>query len=383
MARIVLGSTMVRYPLGGMNQWIIGWLIGLKQLGHEVYFVEKSGWPNSCYDVSKKVMTDNCSYGVSVVNTLLARYDLQDKWCFVDNAGRYHGLTQENIEAVFKSADLFLDLEWDEWLVEAANAGMRVFVDGEPGWCQMKMENSMRAGDELPFYDYYYTVGRNVGTDRSPGPTASKKWRHIFPPVLVSDLPLEPLKVEADAPFTTVMNWKAHRQVEFDGVVYGQKDIEFLKFINLPQLTSIPLEVSISGSGKIPTDLLIRSGWRLRNADDVAMTVDSYRDYIWASKGEFSVAKNVFIATNCGWFGERAGYYMASRRPAVVQDTGFSDHLPCGKGLFAVSTVEEAAAAIDEINANYDRHAGWAREIAVEYLDAQKVLGRFLDELGI
>jgi hypothetical protein len=95
------------------------------------------------------------------------------------------------------------------------------------------------------------------------------------------------------------------------------------------------------------------------------------------------VAKNVFVATNCGWFGDRPGYYIASGRPVVVQDTGFSDHLPCGKGLFAVRTVEEAAAAIDEISADYERHAGWAREIAVEYLDAQKVLGRFLDELGI
>jgi hypothetical protein len=370
---------MVRYPLGGMNQWVLGWLIGLQQLGHNVYFVERSSWPNSCYDLSKRVMTDDCSYGVSVVNALLARYDLQDKWCFVDSEGSYHGLTRERVEAVFKSADLFVDLEWDEWLVEATNAGLRVFVDGEPGWFQMKMENSIRAGEELPVYDYYYTDGKNIGTDRSLAPTAGRTWRHIFPPVLVSHFPPQP--INADAPFTTVMNWQSHKQVEFDGVLYGQKDIEFLKFLNLPRLTAVPLEAAISG--KAPRDLLMRSGWRLRNADEVAVTIDSYKEYIGASKGEFSVAKNVFVATNCGWFGDRPGYYMASGRPVVVQDTGFSDHLPCGKGLFAVRTVEEAAAAIDEISADYERHAGWAREIAFEYLDAQKVLGRFLDELGL
>lgn len=379
MARIVLGSTMVRYPLGGMNQWVLGWLIGLQQLGHNVYFVEKSSWPNSCYDLSKRLMTDDCSYGVSVVNALLVRYDLQNKWCFVDSEGRYHGLTRESVEAIFKSADLFIDLEWDEWLDEANSAKLRVFVDGEPGWFQMKMENSIRTGVELPIYDYYYTIGGNVGTDRSLAPTAGRTWRHIFAPVLVSHFPPRPIKV--DAPFTTVMNWQSHKQIEFDGVLYGQKDMEFLKFLNLPRLTAIPLEASISG--KAPRDLLMRSGWRLRNADDVAVTIDSYKEYIWASKGEFSVAKNVFVATNCGWFGDRPGYYMASGRPVVVQDTGFSDHLPCGKGLFAVRSVEEAAAAIDEISADYERHAGWAREIAVEYLDAQKVLGRFLDELGI
>jgi hypothetical protein len=114
MARIVVGSTMVRYPVGGMNQWILAWLVGFKRLGHDVYFVEKSGWPNSCYDLSQRVMTEDCSYGVAVVSALLRRFGFQDKWCFVDATGRYHGLTRERVEAVFKSADLFVDLDWNE-----------------------------------------------------------------------------------------------------------------------------------------------------------------------------------------------------------------------------------------------------------------------------
>lgn len=371
---------MVRYPLGGMNQWVIAWLIGFQQLGHDVYFVEKSGWPNSCYDLSKKVMTDDCSYGVGVVDTLLRRFGLEDKWCFVDASGRYHGLSRERVEAIFKSADLFVDLEGNEWLVEAANTPLRVFVDGEPGWFQIKMENSLRAGQEWPHYDYYYTDGRNIGTDRSTAPTAGKQWRHIFSPVLVEFYPYCP--VNKDAPFTTVMNWQSHKQVAFDGMIYGQKDVEFAKFAHLPRRTTTPLEIAVSGKN-VPIQQLREYGWRVRDADEVAMTVDSYKQYILASKGEFSVAKNVFVATNCGWFGDREGYYMASGRPVVVQDTGFSTHLPCGQGLFAVRTVDEAVAAIEAINDDFERHSRWAREIAIEYLDAPKVLGRFLHELGV
>jgi hypothetical protein len=381
MARIVIGANMVRYPLGGMNQWIMAWLVGFQKLGHSVYFVEKSEWwPNSCYDPSRGVMTDDCSYGVAVVSALLQRFGLRDNWCFVDATGRYHGLPRERVGAILKSADLFVDLEWSEWLAEAADACVRVFVDGEPGWFQIKMENGRQAGEEVPRYDYYYTIGSNIGTDRSTAPTAGKEWRHLFAPVLVELFPYHP--VNQDAPFTTVMNWRSHKQVEFNGITYGQKDVEFSKFIALPGLTTTPLEIAVSGRD-VPKEQLRDAGWRLRNADKVAVTIDSYKEYILASKGEFGVAKNVFVATNCGWFSDRAGYYMASGRPVVAQDTGFGDHLPCGQGLFAVRTVEEAAAAIEEINGNYERHARWAREIAVEYLDAQKVLRKFLRELGI
>jgi hypothetical protein len=371
---------MVRYPVGGMNQWVLAWLVGFKNLGHDVYFVEKSGWPNSCYDLERRVMTDDCSYGVKVVSERLRSFGLKDKWCFVDTAGQYHGLDKKSVEAVFESADVFVDLEWNEWLTEAERAAMRVHVDGEPGWSQMILEMSRNAGEKLPSYDYYYTAGMNIGTERCAAPTAGITWRHIIMPVLVSHYPYTP-PIE-NAPFTTVMNWQSHKNIEYGGVLYGQKDIEFKKFIDLPRHVSVPMEAAISGP-KVPRQFLLDHGWHLRNADDVTMTIDSYRKYIQSSKGEFSVAKNVFVATNSGWFGDRPGYYMASGRPVVLQDTGFSDHLPCGRGLFAIHTVEEAAEAIKEINRNYKNHSRWARELAVEYLDAHKLLKKFLQELGI
>jgi hypothetical protein len=285
------------------------------------------------------------------------------------------------VEAVFKSADLFVDIgSHGAWLNEAGDARLRVMVDGEPGFRQMKMEKSLAAGEMLPSYDFYYSNGANVGTTRGKAPTAGKQWRPLFNPVVVSLFPRQP--VSSDAPFTTVMNWQAHEPLEFNRKTYGQKDVEFVNFIDLPSLTTSPLEIAVSGKN-VPTKRLIYFGWRMRNAHDVTVSFDSYREYIRASKGEFSVCKSGYVATNCGWFSDRSAAYLASGRPVIMQDTGFSAHLPCGQGLFAIRTVDEAAAAINKINGDYERHSKWARDIAIEYLDASKILGRFLYGLGI
>jgi hypothetical protein len=381
VARIVVGSYMVRYPLGGMMSWVLQYLIGFQQLGHDVFFVEKSGYTDACYNPSKDVMSDDCSYGTATLDALLARFGMRGRWCFVDAQENYHGLSRECVEAVFKSADLFVDMgTHGAWLPEAAETGLRVLIDGEPGFTQIKMEKRLAAGEELPEYDYYYTVGSNIGTDSSPAPTARKPWRHMFHPVVVDLFPCYPAR--ADALFTSVMNWQAHEPIEFNGVTYGQKDVEFGKFMALPRRTIVPLEIAVSGKS-LPTAQLREAGWHLRNAHEVTRSFGSYAEYIRTSKGEFSVCKHVFVATNSGWFSDRSAAYLASSRPVVLQDTGFSEHLPCGRGLFAVRTVDEAAAAIEEINRNYARHATWARDIAVEFLDTPKVLGRFLHDLGI
>lgn len=361
--------------------WVLQYLLGFQKLGHDLYFVEKSDYADACYNPVKNTMSDDCSYGIATVRELLGRFGLQDRWCFVDAQERYHGLSRQRVEALFQSADVFIDMgTHGAWFLEAAAAQLRVLVDGEPGFTQIKLEKRLAAGEAVPEYDCYYTVGQNIGTAQTTAPTARKVWRSLFHPVDTDLFHTEPSPHHA--PFTTVMNWQSHPPLEFNGATYGQKDREFARFMDLPRRTESTLEVAISGRN-VPTAQLFASGWRVRDAHAVTLSFDSFQEYIRASRGEFSVCKHVFVATHSGWFSDRSAAYLASGRPVVLQDTGFSVHLPCGRGLFAVRTVDEAAAALDEINSDYHRHTQWAREIGCEYLEATKVLGRFLRELGL
>ncbi|MEO5579104.1 MAG: hypothetical protein ABIR58_00485 [Gemmatimonadaceae bacterium] len=382
MARIVLGAYMVRYPLGGVLSSSLQWIVGLQQLGHEIYVAEKSGYADSCYDPSLDVMSDDCAFGTSALNELLARFGLQDNWCYAAADGVYHGMSCKRIEEVFRTADMFIDRgSHGAWLPEAEHSGLRVLIDGEPGKTQMKMANRLAAGELLPTYDAYFTVGRNVGTTLSTAPTAGCAWRPLFHPVVV-DLYPQTGAPSPDAPFSTVMNWQSHEPVLFDGTTYGQKDVEFEKFAGLPSLTSAQVELALAGAAA-PVTRLRELGWSVRDAHEVTKTFDSYRTYIQKSRGEFSICKHVFAAANTGWFSDRSAAYLASGRPVVMEETGFSSHLPCGEGLFAFRTVEEAASSIGEIMSDYPRHSTAAHAIASEYLDARVVIGDLLRDLGI
>src|SRR6185295_6230811 len=381
MARIVLSSYLVRFPLGGYLSWVLQWLVGFDRLGHDVYFFEQSRRNSrACFDPLQNIMTTDCSFGIQALNQLLSRFNLQDRWSFVDADGNYRGMSRAEVESVFRSADVFIDMSADLflggseiWKEDISHAKRRVFVDGEPGHHQLLMWHARGKGRTLPTYDCYYTVGANLSNDECTAPRIDRSWRHVFYPVVTDLFPVA--APPADAPFTTIMSWQAHDPVEWEGNTYGGKDLEFPKFADLPRNTSTQLEIAVAGKN-VPRANLEAAGWRVRDSHNISSTFDLFMQYIERSRGEFSVCKNVFVALKTGWFGDRAAAYLASGRPVVMQDTGFSRHLPCGLGLFAVRTMEEAAAAFDSIESQYPRHSRAAREIAHEHLEASKVLSK-------
>jgi len=121
-------------------------------------------------------------------------------------------------------------------------------------------------------------------------------------------------------------------------------------------------------------------GWRVVDAHAVSTSAESYRRYVQGSRGEFSVAKHTYVSTNSGWFSDRTECYLASGRPAVVQDTGFSGHIPTGAGLFAFRTDEEAIAHLESVQGDYARHSRDARELAARYFAAEVVLPQLLEK---
>ncbi len=122
-------------------------------------------------------------------------------------------------------------------------------------------------------------------------------------------------------------------------------------------------------------------GWRCRDAFSVSHDLNAYRDYLRSSLGEFGVAKHTYVEMNTGSLSDRTESYLASGRPAVVQDIGFSAHLPTGEGLFAYRTAEEAVEGLEEILADYKRHSRAARDLAVTYFDGRRVLTDLLERI--
>ena len=97
---------------------------------------------------------------------------------------------------------------------------------------------------------------------------------------------------------------------------------------------------------------------------------------------ELGIAKAGYVASRCGWFSDRSACYLASGRPVIAQDTGWTPFLPAGEGLLAFSTEKEALDAITRVRADYPRHTRAARSVAEECFDSDRVLAKLLAAVG-
>jgi hypothetical protein len=378
MARTaIVAGYLVGNPVGGHVLSILHWLAGLRDLGYDVVFAEHHGWPNACWNPATKTLSDDPTYGMNELAGHAERLGLRG-WCFVDAAGKYHGLSRREMREVCKTADVLLGLWTVTWLEEFAECRRRIFIDPDPGFTQFGMSPDVRASlafaSPMDFHEHY-TYGTRIGQPDCPIPTHGLNWKPARPPVALALLPVQ---FTPDATcFTTVMAWSPRKPIVYDGVEYGLKDVEFWRIAQLPTRVSSCLEIALGGPA--PYDRMIAAGWRIADAATVTATPWTYRDYIGQSRGEFSVAVNLEVKTRSGWFSDRTAAYLASGKPVVVQDTGFSEDLPCGEGLFAFTSMEDAAVAIEDINRDYPRHCRAARRIAEEYLDARRVIGRIVE----
>ena len=148
-------------------------------------------------------------------------------------------------------------------------------------------------------------------------------------------------------------------------------------------MTKDEIALDIDPSDATDGNLLRNHGWRLVDPRAVAASPDDFRAYVQGSAAEFSVAQGLYVDTACGWFSDRTTRYLASGKPALVQDTGFSRNLPTGKGLIAFRTLDDAVAGAESIVRDYETHAAAARAIAEEYFDSDKVLGRLLEVVTV
>ena len=245
-------------------------------------------------------------------------------------------------------------------------------MDSDPVFTQVKIARGQADFRKLAdTHDVHFSFGECL---YEAVPTTGHNWRPTRQPVMLSEW--RPSMRWRDV-FTTVMNWTSYKDVVYDGQTYGQKDIEFKRFLELPAMvapTVLKVAVNTGKTRHTPRDLLAHKGWRIVDPMDVCPDFESYRTYIESSKAEWSVAKNGYVLKQPGCFSCRSACYLAAGRPVVVQDTGFASTLPVGEGILPFTTMDEAVAAIREVEGNYARHAKAARAIAEEYFDSDKVL---------
>ncbi|HXG19237.1 MAG TPA: hypothetical protein VNN62_09220 [Methylomirabilota bacterium] len=373
-----------QYPLAGVVWQALHYLVGLRQLGHDVYYVEDSGAPP--YDPRVKSIVEHPTYNVAILQQTLERFGFGDRWLYWDVASdTYYGHSRQQLLALYERADLILNLcGASRPRAEQRRGGPLLYIQTDPVFEQIRAaQGDLDLIGMLSAHDLLFTYGENLGAEDCLAPSGGFSWKTTRPPV-VMDL-WEPHIDPACRYFTTVATWhNKGKDIAFQGeTYYWSKHVNFLKYLDLPRRTTQELELAVETDDEEVRAGLTSLGWRLSEAFERSATVEGYRDYIYSSRGEFTVAKDIYVRPRSGWFSDRTVCYLAAGKPVVTQETGFSKFVPTGRGLFAFSTMEEAVTAFAAINADYVHHARAAREIAAEYFGADKVLRKLLQDAGV
>jgi hypothetical protein len=377
--RIIVTGLVGQYAFGGVAWDYLQFVEGFRQLGHDVFYLEDTEmWP---YDPVNNTISEDCSYNVNYLRTVMEKLGLADRWIYRSASdASYHGHTETEAREICATADLFLNVSGCGWLrPEYLAIPHRVFLDSDPMFTQVALASGKQdVVDRIRAHDRHFTFAENIGASNCRVPHAGLHWIPTRQPVV-----LDWWDAGAETPrdvFTTVMNWVSYKNCEYNGDTWGQKDVEFLKFLDLPQRTAQKFEIAMGmGPGmKRPTETLQQKGWQIIEPAEHLPDPWTYREYLRQSKGEWSVAKEGYVKSRSGWFSCRSACYLALGRPCVLQDTGWSNVYPTGHGLFAFRTMDEALSAIDAINANYAAHSSAARQLAEQMFDARTVLADLL-----
>ena len=382
---IVVSGAIANKPRNGGAAWTrLSWVLGLKRLGCDVYFVEQIA-STDCADESGArcdvAGSMNRAYFVDTVE----RFGLADRSALVEVNGRATaGLAWQDLERIAEAADLLVNISGHLTIGALKDRfRTRVFLDQDPGYTQFWHASGL-AADRLRGHDFYFTVGENIGSDGCEIPTCGIKWHPIRQPVLLDEWPM--VFQESDLCFTTVASWRGpYGRIVHNGVQYGLKAHEFRKFAAVPHAIDRQCEVALTIDHADRRDLeaLETGGWRVVNPASVAGDPFLFRQYVQASGAEFSVAQGIYVETHSGWFSDRTARYLASGKPALVQDTGLARNYPVGCGIVPFRTFDEAVRGARHIARDYEAHAHGARAIAEEFFDSDKVISGLLQTVGV
>ncbi len=383
--KVIVFGIMFWYPLAGVTYQFLHYLIGLRRLGYDVYYVEDSGrW---VYNARLFEFTPDAAENIRAVAPTLEAHGFADRWAFRGfyPDGKCYGMSEEQLRKLYKEADAFLNVTASQELREEHMAiPRRIYVETDPFAVQVKVaEGDQPTIKALDAHDIHFSFGENLGAPDCDLPVEHYRWLPTRQPVVL-DLWTNPHPPAPDSAYSTITTWKNKgKDLVFRGeTYYWTKDREFMKFLDLPLRRNVNFELALVVDE--PTDKMLREhGWRPVHSLEISKNIDNYRDYIQRSRGEFTVTKEQVVRPVTGWFSDRSASYLGAGRPVITQETGFSKYLPTGKGLFGFRTMDDILAAVDTIESDYPGSCRAAREIAAECFDAEKVLGSLMERAGM
>jgi hypothetical protein len=379
--RVIVSGMIAGDPGQGGAAWaVLQYVLGLKKLGHEVYLIEPLS-PNAVRPTGGGFRdSKNATYFQNVVRD----FGLEGSASLVlEGTTETAGLVFAELRKIARSAIALFNVSGMLRREDLAGSiPLRVYLDLDPAFNQLwhaTQDLDMRFG----FHHCFVTVGKAIGQPECPIPTCGVQWITTFQPIVLGYWP--PGNGILYDGLTTVANWRGYGSVQHDGVFYGQKAHALRLFMDLPTRTSekFILALAIHPDERRDLDALAGNGWQLLDPSQVADTPRKYGEFIRASKAEFGIAKSGYVTARCGWFSDRSACYLASGRPVIAQETGFSGYLPCGEGLFSFRTPDDVLRAIEAVNADYARHAQAARVLATQYFESGRVLSRLLKMVGL
>ena len=109
--RIIVLGYIERGPIGGMAWHHLAYLMGLAQLGYDVYFVEDSDDYPSCYNPESLLIDTDPTFGLCFAARVLGRVGLGDRWAYyVAHNSQWSGPCANRILDICGTADLLLNI---------------------------------------------------------------------------------------------------------------------------------------------------------------------------------------------------------------------------------------------------------------------------------
>jgi len=375
--RILVLGYLVRAPLGGIAWHYLQYVVGLSRLGHDVFFFEDSDDYPSCYDPVRNLTDADPTYGLGFAARAFERLGLGQRWTYYDaHADRWRGPAAHCALALCETADVVLNVSGvnplRSWMRDIP---ARVLIDTDPGFTQIRHLTDPEARARAKQHTVFMSFGENIGQPGCTVPEDGFSWVSTRQPLVLDAW--TPACGSIHRPLTTVMQWDSYRSQTHGGVRYGMKADSFGPYLDLPARTGEAFTLALGGSRRVQ-ESLASHGWTILDSRVPTSDPWTYQDFIAESKAEFSVAKHGYVVSRTGWFSERSAGYLASGRPVVVQDTGFTRWLHADGGVLAFAEPDEVVTQLDALNRSYERHCTMAREVAREYFDSAKVLSRLL-----